>query len=334
MVFLVLPDPTVTNIVPTDQRIQHAIVAPFVFAENTNTNIDQHGIDMLVPAASWSQTEIKENGIVVSNSTYTVNSSVYFPEWNHIRKNLSNSDVTIEVTCPGGFLAYISGSGSVESYAFTAGTGAFNLQNYFTIQEKGTAIDTYYENTTALTHTFETTDNIVVKRTVESSFTAVTWLINGEPYLITENSNNTNTLNFPASALIRGENSLTMSVRYSGATQDSLYTGKVWLEQSTSFYANNVHYENLPDTTFCDKQVYFQAEVAGFNATQDSIKWFFDGVEDEAGRNLLQWSKTFEPGAHTVPVTMWVRFQNGEIISVPSTLNVRVFWTSVKNVRH
>ena len=227
MVFLILPDATVTNIVPTDQRIQHAIVAPFILTGNTNIN--QHGIDMLIPVASWNQTVIKENGTIVSNTTYTVNSSAHFPEWYHIRKNLPNVDVAIDITCSGGFLAYISGNGNAESYAFMAGTGAFDLQNYFTIQEKGTTIDTYYENTTELTHTFETSDIMVVKRTVEKSFTAISWLINGVQYPITENLSSMKTLNFPASALIRGENSLTMSVRYSGATQDSLYTGKVWL---------------------------------------------------------------------------------------------------------
>ena len=337
MVFLVLPDPTVLNIVPVSQRIQHAIVAPFILTGNTNIN--QHGIDMLVPASSWSQTVIKENGIVVSNTTYTVNTSVYFPDWYHIHKNLHDIDVTIEVTCSGGFLTYISGNGSQESYAFMTGTGAYNLQNYFTIQEKGTTIDTYYENTTALTHTFEATDNIVVKRTVESSFTAIKWFINGTQYSITENLSSMNTLNFPASVpdLVPGENNLTMSVRYSGATQDSLYTGKVWLEnpQSVLFYVNTVLCDTLHKVIFCDKIVNFQAVIDGFNEEQDTIKWFFGGVEDEAGRNLLQWSKTFDPGEHiNIPVKMEVFFANNETVIIESTLNVRVFWTKIKNIRN
>ncbi|MCL2510783.1 MAG: hypothetical protein FWF09_01895, partial [Bacteroidales bacterium] len=234
MVFLVLPDATVTNIVPVAQRIQRATVAPFILMGYTNIN--KHGIDMLVPAAWWNQTVIKENGAVVPNDTYTVNSSVHFPDWHHIRKDLPNEDVTIEITCTGGFLAYMSGCGNAESYAFMAGTGAYNLQNYFTIQEKATDIDTYYENTTELTHTFEASDIIVVKRTVEKSFDAIEWLINGIPYAIVENGNSMNTLDFPASALSPGENSLTMSVRYSGATQDSLYTGKVWLQNTNTLF--------------------------------------------------------------------------------------------------
>ena len=105
-------------------------------------------------------------------------------------------------------------------------------------------------------------------------------------------------------------------------------------EESVVFYANNVFYEDLNDTTFCDKLVNFQAEVAGFNAAPDSIKWFFDDVEYVDARDLLQWSKTFDPGAHNILVEMQVFFDNGETLSKSGTLHVRVFWTKMKNIRH
>jgi len=126
------------------------------------------------------------------------------------------------------WVAYMSGSGSAETYAFMSGAGAYDLHNYFTIKEQATTIDTYFENTSSITHTFEETDQIVVKRTVESAFTSISWLLNGVPYSITENTNSSNTLNFPASALSLGENFLTMSVRYQGTTADSTYVGSVW----------------------------------------------------------------------------------------------------------
>ena len=228
MVFLILPDASLMSIPATNQRIMQATVAPFILTGITEINA--HGIDILVPAASWNQMVIKENGIVVSKSTYTVNTSAHFPEWYNIRKNLADADITIDLECPGGFLAYMSGSGHAESYSFMAGAGAYDLRNYFTVKEQATTIDTYYENTSSITHLFEPTDQIVVKRTVESAFTSISWLLNGVPYTITENLNTTNTLNFPASALSTGENLLTMSVRYLGATADSIYVGKVWLK--------------------------------------------------------------------------------------------------------
>ncbi|MCL2040849.1 MAG: IgGFc-binding protein [Bacteroidales bacterium] len=333
MVFLVLPDACVMYIPPTDQRIHHAFVAPFVLTGNTN--IHNHGIDLLIPAAYWDQTVIQHDGVVVPHSLYTVNTSVHFPDWYHVRRNLTDEDIKIDIVCPGGFLAYISGNGSAETYAFSSGAGDYDLQNYFTIQEKGTTIDTYYENTTETTHTFESSDDIVVKRTLESPFDVVTWLINGVQYAIAENGNITNTLYFPASApeFHSGENTITMSVRFAETTADSLYTGKVWLTMmECEFYANDVHHENLPDTVFCSKNVNFRAEIEDLHPDAGSLKWFIDGTEETAAQDQLKWSKEFETGVYQIE--MWVRFENNETATITSTLKVEVFWIKMKNVTH
>jgi len=340
-VYLILPDATVTSILPVDQRIQHALVAPFILTGYTNINA--HGIDLLVPAAYWDKTVIKHDGIVVSNSLYTVNTSTYFPDWYHIRKNLDNVDIAIDITCPGGFLAYLSGSGSAESYGYSAGAGAYNLQNYYTIQEKGTTIDTYYENTTPITHTFVTSDIIVVKRTLETPFNYVKWLINGTEYAIAENTNIMNTLNFPATALHSGENTITMSVRFSGTTADSLYTGKVWLlttNHEAEFFANNIPSGELSNHTICNKtgKVDFRAEIEGIHPDAGSLKWFIDfndgnGFQEElTAQDQKTWSKTFETG--TYQIKMWVRYDNGDIVEKIGTLKIEIFWLKMQNVRH
>jgi len=226
MPFLSLPDACIMTFQPTDQRISHAFVSPFILSGTTNVNA--HGIDLLMPAAFWSQTVIKENGVVVANSTYTVNASSQFPDWYHIRKNLPNSDTHINIDCPSGFLAYISGSGSAETYAFSAGSGAFDLQCYFTVKEQATTNNTYYQNTTVFTHTFDVADTVVVNRMVTPAFTSISWRLNGVPYAFAENTSTTNMLKIPATALISGDNVLTMVVRFSGSSADSLYTGHIW----------------------------------------------------------------------------------------------------------
>ena len=335
MVFLMLPDATVTSIIPTNQRIQHALVAPFILSGTSNIN--QHGIDLLVPVAFWDKTVIKHDGVVVPNSLYTVNSSTHFPEWYHVRRNLANMNIAIDITCPGGFIAYLSGNGNMESYGFAAGAGAYNLQNYFTIQEKGTTIDTYYENTTQITHTFETADIIVVKRTLETSFSSVKWLINGVEYAIAENTNMMNTLNFPASALHSGENSITMSVRFSGTTADSLYTGKVWLlttNHEAEFFANNIPHSLLQNNTICNKtgKVDFRAVIEGIHSEAGSLKWYIDGVKEDAADDQLTWSKTFATG--TYEIKMWVRYDNDTEETITATLKVEIFWIKMQNVRH
>ena len=126
MVLLVLPDATMTTIHPIHQRTTRTLVSPFVLP--SNTNIDQHAIDLLVPAAWWSRTVIKEDGMVVldcnfSDNTYNIIDT--YDGWHHIRKDWDPNqyaNVEVDITCLGGFQAYVSGSGGAESYAFSATT--------------------------------------------------------------------------------------------------------------------------------------------------------------------------------------------------------------------
>ena len=123
MVFLMLPDATVTTIHPIDQRTTRTLVSPFVVSGYTY--ITHHAIDLLVPAASWNQTVIKEEGLVVLDNTYTDGTySIIdtYDGWHHVRKDWNSTQYPAEeinITCPGGFQAYVSGSGFAESYAFS-----------------------------------------------------------------------------------------------------------------------------------------------------------------------------------------------------------------------
>jgi hypothetical protein len=99
-----------------------------------------------------------------------------------------------------------------------------------------------------------------------------------------------------------------------------------------AFYANDVHFQELPDTTFCDKVVNFRAEIDNIGVAADSIKWYINGAEYLNAHDLLQWSKEFVTGEYDIE--MQVYFENGETLSKSSTLKMRVFWTKIRNVRH
>jgi hypothetical protein len=132
--------------------------------------------------------------------------------------------------------------------------------------------------------------------------------------------------------LALGEHEIIMYVQFSECETKSVSSTLKIASCEAAFYANNVHCDTLFKVTFCDKNVYFRAEVEG---EWESIKWFFGGIEDEAGQNLLQWSKTFEPGEHlNIPVKVEVLFANNETVIIEGTLNVRAFWTKIKNIRH
>ena len=95
------------------------------------------------------------------------------------------------------------------------------------------------------------------------------------------------------------------------------------------FYVNNVHYENLQDTVFCTKDVYFQAEIENYT----EVKWFINGTE-YVPDNPLEWSNSFESGTYNIE--MWVRFENGEetVPPISSTLKIEMLWIKIRNVRY
>ncbi|MDR1675809.1 MAG: hypothetical protein LBR86_05015, partial [Tannerella sp.] len=126
MVFTVLPDASVTYIPPTKNRVTRAVLSPFNLTDHAYTNITTHVAEMLIPARHWNRTEIRENGGIVSNATWTVTPSADFPDWYTVRKNVNATD-RIDVSCPGGLLAYMYGFGDDESYGYLAGAGAYDF---------------------------------------------------------------------------------------------------------------------------------------------------------------------------------------------------------------
>jgi|GEM_PF-2125588 len=224
--------PTIKWLAPVEQRINSAVISPFVPAAFSMSN--GHELSILIPAGSESNMVVKETR---SGATTIVPVTFYTnltdPDWMIGRlEYIATDNVLVELSNPAGLLANMQGAGNSISYIMTAGAGAFNLQAYYTITTKTTPFnDVYYTETEEATHTFETTDNITLKRTIEKPFTQVQWLVDGAPYSVSENTNTSNTVTVPASAFggACGSHSISMSVRYSGATADSVYTGIVWL---------------------------------------------------------------------------------------------------------
>ena len=225
--------PCIKWIAPVEQKVTSAMLSPFV--PTGSSVIISHTLHVLIAANAESNMRMKEirNGVETDvNLTFYTNTTNkdYKIAYKHYA---ANDSVLISLINTRGFIAYITGHGERESYIITAGAGAYDLQCYFTIEEKSTNNETYYSSTTINTHTFKDVDSIVVKRTIEKSFESVTWLINSVPYSVTENINTVNSLKFPASILNIGQNTITMSVRFTGDESDSVYTGLVWLEANT-----------------------------------------------------------------------------------------------------
>jgi hypothetical protein len=135
-----------------------------------------------------------------------------------------------------------------------------------------------------------------------------------------------------------GEYEIRMLVRYeNNDTVSKTGTLKI-CSLDAAFYANDVHNEVLPDTTFCNKTIQFRAETGALSTEPEHIRWYIDYndgsgyVEELSALDLTQWSKNFENG--TYPVKMWVQFENGEETMVTSTLKIQALWIKMRNIRH
>ena len=131
-----------------------------------------------------------------------------------------------------------------------------------------------------------------------------------------------------------GEYEITMWVRLENNSTVSK-TGNLKIvncNMSAEFYVNNVHYESLEDTLFCNKNVYFKADIEGLSQEMGSLKWYIGGIEYEEARDRLEWNREFETG--TYPIEMWVRYENGKEETLSGILKMEVFWVKIRNVRY
>jgi hypothetical protein len=269
--------PCIKWISPIEQRVTSAILTPFIPVTGSSV-IDTHRLHVLIPVGSIGNMVMKEtrNG-VTQNVALTFYTNTTNPNYVIAWKGYSaTDDVLIELSNPSGLIAYMAGYGTAESYIFTAGAGAFNLQNYYTITTKTTPLnDTYYTETEEATHSFNPADNITLKRTIEKPFTQVTWLVDRASYTVTEKTNTSNTVTIPASALVSGNacgsHTIAMSVRYSGATADSVYTGTVWLNIPPAISATATSACSASPTTFT-------ATVSSGSTTAMTYTWEIAGA--------------------------------------------------------
>ena len=97
--------------------------------------------------------------------------------------------------------------------------------------------------------------------------------------------------------------------------------GSAMHDLDAAFYANDIHFQDLEDTTFCASNVDFRAEIENIGVEMDSIKWYINGLEEISERNKLEWNKIFSAGEYEI--TMWVRYENNDTISKTGILKIK-----------
>jgi len=109
---------------------------------------------------------------------------------------------------------------------------------------------------------------------------------------------------------------------YGSTTTYYYLAGSATRDLDAMFYANDIHFQDLKDTTFCTGAVELRAEIEGeLHPDAEHLKWFINGSEYLPARDLLIWNKTFFAGEYEIK--MWVRYENGDTISKANTLQVK-----------
>ena len=189
---------------------------------------------------------------------------------------LTNATASYIFTNQAGFIILGYGSGYASSYYYLAGSAMRELDAAFY------ANDVHFQD---LKDTAFCAGNVNFRAEIEGELHTdqgrLKWFINGTEEIL-ERDNITWNKTFTS-----GEYEIRMWARFANndtvSKTDTLNIKSC--DYNAVFYANNVHYENLQDTTFCNKDVYFSAVIEGLHTDEGSLKWFIDNEEYEAARD-------------------------------------------------
>jgi hypothetical protein len=307
-----------------EQTVFYALASPFLLGDTWLLETKHYAL-IITPTATRGNTKVSIGGAPSTNlagGNWIMNSAANMSFYS---MPLTNDTETYIFSNPHGIITFgyqVCWNGQWRSYYYPTYSAMRELDAAFYTNDIHfqDLIDTTF--CAQVVHFRAEIENMGVE--VDS----IKWYIDGAEYLPAQDSLEWNK-SFPV-----GEYSIKMWVRFEN--NDTLSkTGTLKIKEcdfETAFYANNVHSDTLQNVTFCEKTVNFQAEIEG---QWVSIKWYINGVEETAASNQETWSKEFGPGEHIgIPVIMEVIFANNEPVTIESALNVRVFWTQIKNIRH
>ncbi|MDR2125853.1 MAG: gliding motility-associated C-terminal domain-containing protein [Prevotellaceae bacterium] len=116
-----------------------------------------------------------------------------------------------------------------------------------------------------------------------------------------------------------------------GNTESYYYlAGAASRDLDAAFYANNVHYQDLDGNLLCDTVVNFRASLQyAMNTVPGYLKWYVDGVEQTAARDILEWSCTLPVGVHNVYIK--VLDMDNDTITLSATFGVDAAYRNIVN---
>jgi gliding motility-associated-like protein len=112
---------------------------------------------------------------------------------------------------------------------------------------------------------------------------------------------------------------------YGLGLRESYYysSGSATRKLNAAFYINDIHYQDLNGKEFCSDRFDIKAVVKyEMHPEAGHLRWFIDGAEDIAARDILQWERTFTEKNHTV--SMIVKDTKGALDTLTVSLDVKI----------
>jgi len=310
---------------PKEQSITSACIAPFI--PSGDTYITSHSAILCTPTFTRDSTKVSIGGGLptgLSGGSWIAHTEAGMSFYKMPLTN-TNDTTAYFFTNPAGFLIFCLGVGPAESYYYLAYSAMRDLDGAF------------YANNI---HFQDLKDNPFCEGLVEFwaeidvkgiAIDTVKWYINGNEEITERNKLEWNkpfsSGNYEIKMWVHFENNTTISKK------DTLKIKSC--NQTTAFFINKVLQPALKDTTFCNKNVNFRAEIEG---VYQNIKWFVDSkdgngfIEETSALNLAEWGKPFENGAYEIKLV--VIYDNGETVTLIGTLKVQALWIKIRNVRY
>ena len=302
-----------------EQTTPNVLMAPFA-----QSAINYHNALVITPSISKDETKVSIGGalpISLSSDTWYDNAAAQMSFCDFPLTNLSASYV---FSNPAGIIVLGYGIhgvfGTPASYYYLAGSSMRNLSAAFTANN---IPYTELHNNPFCEHDITFIANI---EGINPNPGSLKWYINGVEEVTKRDS-----LEWKKTFLT-GNYVIKMSVLFEDNTTKT-YEDTLKIKTCEAvFYANGVLCDTLENTTFCEKMVYFQADVEGLHPDPGRIRWYIDGIEETAALDKPTWNKSFETGEYDIE--MVVRYANGETATIFGRLKVRIFWTKIRNLRN
>ena len=89
-----------------------------------------------------------------------------------------------------------------------------------------------------------------------------------------------------------------------------------------AFYINDIHYQDIDGKTVCGSFDVRAVIQYAMSSASGRLQWYFNGMEDDSARDVLQWNKTLAPGVWLIEMKVT------DVENVPHTVSTTI---TIKN---